>query len=68
VERHQLAAVTRYIQELPARQRLAILLSAEGERSNAEIAEAMGLSVGAVEQLLVRARRTLRTRLASEGG
>ncbi|HVZ14379.1 MAG TPA: sigma-70 family RNA polymerase sigma factor [Bauldia sp.] len=68
VERHQLAAVTRYIQELPARQRLAILLSAEGERSNADIADAMGLSVGAVEQLLVRARRTLRMRLANEGG
>ncbi len=67
-ERNQLMAVTGYIQALPARQRLAILLSAEGERSNAEIAAAMGLSVGAVEQLLVRARRTLRTRLASEDG
>ena len=67
VERHQLAAVTRHIQALPARQRLAILLSAEGERSNADIAAAMGLSVGAVEQLLVRARRTLRTRLAEDG-
>lgn len=59
-----LAAVQRDIQALPARQRAAILLAADGERSNAEIAEAMGLSVGAVEQLLVRARRTLRTRLA----
>ena len=65
--KHQLKAVAGYIAALPARQKLAILLASEGERSNAEIGEAMGLSVGAVEQLLVRARRTLRLRLASEG-
>ena len=62
--KHELQAVTGYIAGLPARQRAAILLAADGERSNAEISETMGLSVGAVEQLLVRARRTLRTRLA----
>jgi RNA polymerase sigma-70 factor, ECF subfamily len=61
----ELAAVVRDIHDLPARQRAAILLVADGERANAEIAEIMGLSVGAVEQLLVRARRTLRTRLAA---
>ncbi len=61
----ELAAVVRDIHELPARQRAAILLAADGERGNAEIAELMGLSIGAVEQLLVRARRTLRTRLAA---
>ena len=60
-----LAAVTGDIRDLPARQRAAILLAADGERSNGDIADAMGLSVGAVEQLLVRARRTLRTRLAA---
>jgi RNA polymerase sigma-70 factor (ECF subfamily) len=60
----QLAAVARHIATLPARQRAAILLAADTERSNAEIGEVMGLSVGAVEQLLVRARRTLRMRLA----
>jgi RNA polymerase sigma-70 factor (ECF subfamily) len=60
----ELTAVTRDIHALPTRQRAAILLAADGERSNAEIAEAMRLSVGAVEQLLVRARRTLRMRLA----
>ncbi len=66
-----LKAVARDIHALPERQRAAILLAADGERSNAEIAEAMGLSVGAVEQLLVRARRTLRMRLAereAQGG
>jgi RNA polymerase sigma-70 factor (ECF subfamily) len=61
----ELAAVARDIGKLPARQRAAILLAADGERSNAEIAEAMNLSVGAVEQLLVRARRTLRAKLSA---
>jgi RNA polymerase sigma-70 factor (ECF subfamily) len=60
----QLAVVAQHIALLPARQRAAILLAADTERSNAEIGEVMGLSVGAVEQLLVRARRTLRLRLA----
>jgi RNA polymerase sigma-70 factor (ECF subfamily) len=66
--RAALAAVVQDIRALPERQRAAILLAADGERSNAEIAFAMGLTVGAVEQLLVRARRTLRTRLAGRQG
>ena len=68
---HALKAVASDIHALPARQRAAILLTADGQRSNAEIAEAMGLTVGAVEQLLVRARRTLRMQLAereAQGG
>ena len=63
-----LAAVARDIRQLPARQRAAILLVADGDRSNGEIAGVMGLSEGAVEQLLVRARRTLRARLAEREG
>lgn len=62
--RQELAAVARDIKALPPRQRLAILLAADGERSNREIAAALGLSEGAAEQLLVRARRSLRQRLA----
>jgi RNA polymerase sigma-70 factor, ECF subfamily len=62
--RQALAAVARGIRGLPARQRAAILLAADGERANSEISATMGLSEGAVEQLLVRARRTLRLRLA----
>ena len=50
---------------LPARQRMALLLSAVAEMDNAEIAQAMGASTGAVEQLLVRARRALH-RLADQ--
>jgi RNA polymerase sigma-70 factor (ECF subfamily) len=66
--RRALEAVARDIAALPARQRAAILLAAEGERSNAEIAAALNLSEGAVEQLLVRARRTLRARIAEREG
>jgi RNA polymerase sigma-70 factor (ECF subfamily) len=33
----------------------------QGEKTNAEIASILGVSEGAAEQLLVRARRTLRT-------
>jgi RNA polymerase sigma-70 factor (ECF subfamily) len=61
----ELAAVSRDLLDLPERQREAILLAADGANSNADIAAAMGLTVGAVEQLLVRARRTLRLRLAA---
>jgi RNA polymerase sigma-70 factor (ECF subfamily) len=59
----ELAAVLRDLGDLPARQRVAILLVAKEEWTNAAVAHAMGLSVGAVEQLLVRARKTLRNRL-----
>jgi RNA polymerase sigma-70 factor (ECF subfamily) len=67
--RRTLAAVADDIRALPARQRAAILLAADGEKSNAEIADALGVTLGAAEQLLVRARRTLRDKLAArEGG
>ena len=58
--RDHLAAVARMIRTLPERQRLALLLTVQGGRSNAEIAAILGVSQGAAEQLLVRARRTLR--------
>lgn len=67
-DREELAAVTSDIRALPDRQRAAILLAADGEHSNGEIAAALGVSVGAAEQLLVRARRTLREKLAARGG
>ena len=62
--RAELAAVAADIRGLPERQRAAILLAAGGEHSYMDIAAALGISEGAAEQLLVRARRTLRTRLA----
>ncbi len=49
---------------LPERQRAAIVLSYYEGLSNVAVAEALEVSVGAVESLLVRARRSLSTALA----
>lgn len=48
---------------LPERQRTAIVLFYNEELSQKETAEAMGLTVKAVESLLVRARQTLKERM-----
>ncbi len=61
--REHLAEVRHMIRDLPEKQRLALLLSVQGERSNAEIGSILGVSEGAAEQLLVRARRALRARM-----
>lgn len=53
---------------LPDRQRAAISLVYDGGLGNADAADALGISVGALEQLLVRARRTLRRELDAEEG
>jgi RNA polymerase sigma-70 factor, ECF subfamily len=58
--RQTLARVQAGIAALPERQRMAIMLCAVGGLETQEIAVAMGASAGAVEQLLVRARRQLR--------
>lgn len=57
-------AVQRQIRTLPRQQRIALSLCVFEGYSNAEAAELMGSSVKAVESLLVRARKTLRTTLA----
>lgn len=54
----------REIAGLGDRQRAALALSYAGGLSNAEAAEVLEISVGALEGLLVRARRRLRERLA----
>jgi len=56
------------VAKLPERQRTALSLCYYNEVSNIEAAEIMGLSVGAVESLLVRARRTLKAELADLAG
>ena len=60
--RSEVSAVMRDLAALPPRQRAAILLASGDDPSTAAIADVMNLSVGATEQLLVRARRTLRLR------
>lgn len=64
-DRDAVAKVRADILELPERQRAALLLSADGEKSNAEIASVLDTSEKAVESMLVRARRTLRAKLAT---
>ncbi|MEO1199815.1 MAG: sigma-70 family RNA polymerase sigma factor [Pseudomonadota bacterium] len=54
------------IAALPERQRAALLLSVVTGHSNPEIGEILGMSVGAVEQALVRARRKLREKLGDK--
>jgi RNA polymerase sigma-70 factor (ECF subfamily) len=48
---------------LPERQRTALVLTYYEELSNAAVAEVMGISVSALESLLVRARKALRADL-----
>jgi RNA polymerase sigma factor (sigma-70 family) len=58
------AEVDAALQDLPERQRAAILLCHYQERGNIEAAEMLGISVEALESLLARGRRTLRTKLS----
>jgi len=58
------ARVLAALAELPERQRAALTLCHWDGRSNIEAAEILEISVGALESLLVRARRTLRIVLA----
>ncbi len=58
-------AVHAGIATLPERQRSALVLCQLQGRSNREAAEIIGVSVDALESLIARARRTLKTRLAS---
>lgn len=53
---------------LPARQREALVLHYYQELSNVEAAALMGISVDALESLLARARRNLKSGLAAESG
>lgn len=58
--------VAEAIGTLPERQRAAIALTYREGLSNAEVADILGTSVSAVETLLVRAKQTLRARLAPQ--
>ncbi|WP_353843274.1 sigma-70 family RNA polymerase sigma factor [Mesorhizobium sp.] len=62
-DQHQ---VRRALAELPERQREAIVLQYYQELSNGDAAEVMGISIEALESLLSRARRQLRSRLGRD--
>ena len=61
-------AVATAMAQLPERQRIALTLCFFEGMSNIEAGQIMSLSVGAVESLLVRARRALRQELADVYG
>ena len=62
------ARVEAALQQLPERQRAAILLSHYQELGNIEAAAVLGVSVEALESLLARGRRRLKELLAGEVG
>ena len=64
--REQSERVRAALGELPDRQRAAFVLCFYEEHSNKEAAEMLGISVKALESLLVRSRRTLRDKLVQE--
>jgi RNA polymerase sigma factor (sigma-70 family) len=57
--------ITRALQALPFNQRSALVMRELEGRSQAEIADALGVSVSAVETLIFRARRGVREQLES---
>lgn len=59
--------VRRAIDRLPPRARLALVLQLDHEMTQAEIAEAMDISLKGVEKLLATARQKLRVLLQKEG-
>jgi RNA polymerase sigma-70 factor (ECF subfamily) len=54
------------LQALPERQRAALVLCYYQDRTNIEAADILGVSVDALESLLSRARRSLKTALSAE--
>lgn len=66
LQREQSARVRAALDKLPERQRAAFILCFYEEHSNKEAADLLGISVKAVESLLVRSRRTLRDLLQQE--
>ena len=63
VERERAAEIRRAVEELPEKQRLAVLLHKYQEMDYAEIAEVLECSESALKSLLFRAYETLRVRL-----
>ena len=64
--REEREAIKAAIDALPDRQKEAIVLQYYQDLGNIEAAAIMGISVEALESLLARARRNLRTRLAGD--
>lgn len=63
IEAERAQAIRRAVEELPKKQRLAVLLHKYQEMDYAAIADILGCSVSALKSLLFRAYETLRVRL-----
>ncbi|HSE48268.1 MAG TPA: sigma-70 family RNA polymerase sigma factor [Terriglobales bacterium] len=64
LRRERLAAIRRHVDELPERQRLAVIMHKYQEMDYREIAKVLKLSESATKSLLFRAYETLREKLA----
>jgi RNA polymerase sigma factor (sigma-70 family) len=62
-KRQKTEIVRKSVNELPDRQRIALILSQFEDRSYKEIAEIMGVSLSAVESLIFRAKQALKKKL-----
>jgi RNA polymerase sigma-70 factor (ECF subfamily) len=67
-QQEQSRRVKQALSELPERQRAAFVLCFYEEYSNKEAADMLGISVKAIESLLVRSRKSLREKLQTEKG
>ena len=67
-QKQDMERIFRCINELPHNQKTALLLSKTEHRSQAEIAEIMGMSVKAVESLVQRAKTNLAGKLKQNEG
>jgi RNA polymerase sigma-70 factor (ECF subfamily) len=67
-DRAELGALRRDVSKLPDKQRTALLLSTVVGHTHQEIADILNTSVGAVEQAIFRARKTLKTMRARRNG
>ena len=64
-QRRKVELVRKAVDELPDRQRMALVLAQFEEKSYKEIAEIMNVSLSSVESLIFRARSALRVKLAN---
>jgi RNA polymerase sigma factor (sigma-70 family) len=67
-QKESLSKIFSYINGLPENQKTALLLSKTEQKSQAEVAEIMGISVKAAESLIQRAKTNLSIKLKSSEG
>jgi RNA polymerase sigma-70 factor (ECF subfamily) len=66
LQKQDLEQVSKLMEALPEKQRIALTILITEEPSYEELAEQMGASVGAVKSMIHRARKTLQTQIKTE--